>query len=406
MKSLYAQRIFVHKVATLLVIVAMCYFSYDSRNKASDYHQNIENKQNNQSETKTNATKTILLWNGSRRVEVQVFGKGEDPFAKQNCTFTRCEISDNRTERPLEHYDAIVVVLNDEFISPDQLKLPEFNNKRNKSQRVVFFTQESPPALMPYYNMSQFINYFNWTMTYRMDSDIRLLYGRFIANENAPITPEDVSRCREKARNATIKSSIQKKTKAVAWMVTHCNTHSQREKYIKELGKYIEIDIYGPCGNLYCPRHALYSSDPKCYEMLESTYKFYLSFENSICPDYVTEKFFKILGKDLVPIVYGGANYTQHAPAHSYIDARQFKPKDLAAYLQLLIRNETLYNEYFWWKDYYRVEFTLEHRSRHAFCDLCQKLHEQDDRKSYPDLAADWGNGNKCKPFDPTWIGM
>jgi alpha-1,3-fucosyltransferase len=70
----------------------------------------------------------------------------------------------------------------------------------------------------------------------------------------------------------------------------------------------------------------------------------------------------------------------------------------------LLITNETLYNEYFWWKDYYRVEFTLEDRSRHAFCDLCQKLHEQDDRKSYPDLSAEWGDGNKCKPFDSTWI--
>jgi hypothetical protein len=53
----------------------------------------------------------------------------------------------------------------------------------------------------------------------------------------------------------------------------------------------------------------------------------------------VTEKFFKILGQDLVPIVYGGADYTQHAPAHSYIDALKYKPKELAAYLQLLITN-------------------------------------------------------------------
>ncbi|XP_046639931.1 alpha-(1,3)-fucosyltransferase C-like [Daphnia pulicaria] len=405
MKSLYAKRISVQKLATLLVIVALCYLASSSRNQAaSDYRQSVESKEHHQEEPETNATKKILLWNGSRRVEVQVFGKGQDAFAKQNCTYSRCEMSDNRTERPLEHYDAIVVVLNNEFISPDQLKLPEFDsNKRNASQRLVFFTQEPPPALMPYYNTSRFTNFFNWTMTYRMDSDIRLLYGRFIPNENAPVTAEDVSRCREKARNATMKS-IHKKTKAVAWMVTHCNTHSQRETYIKELGKYIEVDTYGPCGNRHCPRHVLYSSDPKCYEMLESTYKFYLSFENAICPDYVTEKFFKILGQDLVPIVYGGADYTQHAPAHSYIDALKYKPKELAAYLQLLIANETLYNEYFWWKDYYRVEFTLEDRSRHAFCDLCQKLHEQDDRKSYPDLSAEWGDGNKCKPFNPAWI--
>jgi alpha-1,3-fucosyltransferase len=38
--------------------------------------------------------------------------------------------------------------------------------------------------------------------------------------------------------------SVHKKTNAVAWMVTHCNTHSQIETYIKELGKYIEVDTY------------------------------------------------------------------------------------------------------------------------------------------------------------------
>jgi alpha-1,3-fucosyltransferase len=66
--------------------------------------------------------------------------------------------------------------------------------------------------------------------------------------------------------------------------------------------------------------------------MLESTYKFYLSFENTVCPDYVTEKLFKILAHDVVPVVYGGADYTQQAPPISYIDARKFKPKDLAGF--------------------------------------------------------------------------
>jgi alpha-1,3-fucosyltransferase len=141
--------------------------------------------------------------------------------------------------------------------------------------------------------------------------------------------------------------------------------------------------------------------------MLESTtYKFYLSFENAICPDYVTEKFFKIMGHDIVPVVYGGADYTQHAPPHSYIDARKFQPKELAAYLKLLDANETLYNEYFWWKDYYRVEYSIEDTTRHGFCDLCQKLHEQKDGelKSYKDLDSEWGEKNKCQPFDPSWI--
>jgi len=60
-------------------------------------------------------------------------------------------------------------------------------------------------------------------------------------------------------------------------------------------------------------------------EMRERDYKFYLAFENSICPDYVTEKLFNTLLFTTVPIVYGGADYEAiGAPPNSYIDVRNF----------------------------------------------------------------------------------
>ena len=59
--------------------------------------------------------------------------------------------------------------------------------------------------------------------------------------------------------------------------------------------------------------------------MLERDYKFYLAFENSLCRDYVTEKFFNALLFSTVPIVYGGADYEAiGAPPNSYIDVRNF----------------------------------------------------------------------------------
>ena len=59
--------------------------------------------------------------------------------------------------------------------------------------------------------------------------------------------------------------------------------------------------------------------------MLERDYKFYLAFENSICRDYVTEKFYNPLRFSTVPIVYGGADYeAKGAPPNSYIDVRTF----------------------------------------------------------------------------------
>ena len=52
----------------------------------------------------------------------------------------------------------------------------------------------------------------------------------------------------------------------------------------KELQKYITVDIYGSCGPLKC-------WGDQCDDTLDNDYKFYLAFENSLCYDYITEKF-------------------------------------------------------------------------------------------------------------------
>ncbi len=356
--------------------------------------------------------KTILVWNGIKRKEVKIFGQGDQIFVKQNCPVSHCEIVTDRTERPVESYDAIIIVFHDELITPYELELPKFPNGRNPNQRLVFLTQEPPPSLKRYYNTSQLIHFFNWTMSYRMDSDIPFLYGRILPKETAPRSPEEILRYREIAKNNSnkfLKSKFPNKTKPIAWIVSHCETHGKRETYVEELRKYIDVDIYGTCGNgkFSCEHDRTYFSGPRCNKLIESTYKFYLSFENSICKDYVTEKFFKILNLYIVPIIYGGADYTQHAPPHSYIDARQFKPKELAAYLKHLEANDALYTEYFWWKDHYRVEFITEDKTRHGFCGLCQKLHDiQTQLKSFVDqeIISDLGDDNKCETLDLNWI--
>ena len=52
-----------------------------------------------------------------------------------------------------------------------------------------------------------------------------------------------------------------------------------RLAYARELGKYINVDIYGACGPHRCPR----TSANKCFQLLDQDYKFYLAFENSNC---------------------------------------------------------------------------------------------------------------------------
>ena len=74
-------------------------------------------------------------------------------------------------------------------------------------------------------------------------------------------------------------------------------------------------------------------------------HRFYLAFENAVCEDYITEKFWKMKNL-IVPIVLKGSYYQGNPtiPEGSYIAADQFEsPKALAKYLKYLESNETEY---------------------------------------------------------------
>ena len=68
---------------------------------------------------------------------------------------------------------------------------------------------------------------------------------------------------------------------------------------------------------------------------MEENYKFYLSFENSVCEDYVTEKYYNIMQRTIIPVTYNGANMSLYGPPHSSINALEYETaNDLVNYLQ------------------------------------------------------------------------
>ena len=352
------------------------------------------------SSTDTNRRiKSILIWNSPNRYESGVdFGDGPEAFTANGCSVTECQIIRNRTLSQLtfDQYDAVVFNLMEASLVP----LPEEEGlNRFEHQRFVLLSQEAPNTVP--IRPEKFINFFNWTMSYRLDSDVLLVYGR-VRPINASVQDPHVVRRFIRETHTSTKNYAKSKTKSVVWMATHCSTAGKRETYIDELRKYIDVDVYGGCGDLKCARNEQHwISHPKCYDRLEAQYKFYLSFENSICNDYATEKFFQILAHHLVPIVYGRVNYSRLAPPHSYIDAMQYTPRQLARYLHKLVNNDTLYNEFFWWKEHYTVEAGMEQMVQHGFCDLCQKLHEDTTVKVYDGIKSLWGWQTQCFQMRP-----
>jgi len=217
-------------------------------------------------------------------------------------------------------------------------------------------------------------------MTYRRDSDIVLqeLHGKIIPRIFS--TRQDYQR-----------KLWKNKSKLVAWFVTNCDTPIRREDYVTQLRKFIPVDIYGTCGDFKCLKNST-----ECYEMLRRDYKFYLAFENSWCPDYVTEKLYRPLHYDTVPIVMGGADYDSFAPPHSVINVKDFEsPKHLAEYLSKLDKLDDLYERYFDWKN----DFTVDLHPMDGWCDLCKLAHySQPPVKIYSDIKTWWMiDDGKCK---------
>ena len=137
----------------------------------------------------------------------------------------------------------------------------------------------------------------------------------------------------------------------VVYLQRDCNPPSDRDRYVKELMKHIDVDSYGPCvNNKKIPAnidgfHRL--NDEEYFHFL-ARYKFHLSFENAICKDYMTEKLFRPLQIGVVPVYMGSSHAHQFMPNnHSAIFVEDFKsPKELAQFLLELDGNDSKYNEY------------------------------------------------------------
>jgi hypothetical protein len=124
-----------------------------------------------------------------------------------------------------------------------------------------------------------------------------------------------------------------------------------RTAFAAELMRHIAVDSYGSD----LRNRVLDGPDLGRMTKLAvvSRYSFCLALENSIAPDYVTEKIFDAFLAGSVPVYRGAPNVAEFTPGpHSYVDANDFAgPAELAAYLKHLAADEAAYRAYFAWRE-------------------------------------------------------
>ena len=328
-------------------------------------------------------TKTILVF-------TTLFGKQEWPnlvavdsdnfLKKHGCPVSNCRLTYNKGDGNID--DADIVVFHDRDM-PDPFTLKSISeSKRPNNQIWVYFTGENP--LHSHHNVGYLDNLFDWTMTYKHSSDIWLPYFRYYPFKEA---------------NKTLHTDYAKTKKGlIAWLASDCG--KMRERVVHELQQILPVQVGGHCSVRFSNKLDCLN-DEECNAKIRR-FKFYLAFENALCDDYVTEKYwYRAIKNGVVPIVLGGGPYDDPKVAipGSYINALDFENVDkLADYIKYLDKNDTAYNEYFSWKNHHSLwtptcDWPFE---PYWACQMCLRLNIGIQKKQRISMSRFWSVSRNC----------
>ena len=186
-----------------------------------------------------------------------------DPF--EGCSVNNCNFTWN--DEDVLKADAVLFHLH-------QTKHPPNQVPRRPNQIWVWTSDESPRAIFQKdggdSDITHYSGFFNWSMTYRIDSDVPVPYGRTI-----PLLKGEEPQLID----------LPTRKKDIVLLSSHCSGENGRFNFVDELWRHLKFDIFGKCGKSEpCPGHYKKNCD------VINDYKIYLAFENNNCDDYLTEK--------------------------------------------------------------------------------------------------------------------
>ncbi|XP_060586644.1 alpha-(1,3)-fucosyltransferase fut-5-like [Ruditapes philippinarum] len=294
----------------------------------------------------------------------------------KTCEYNNCYMTSDKSL--LKTADALLFIICKGGMGT---KPPIDTKDRNPNQAWIFKCGETPiNHLYSDFKSPACRNTMNWSISYRIDSDMPHPYGYL--------------RTRVVPRKLDYEAIYKAKTKTALWVVSNCRTQSARDLYVAELVKNgLDVDIYGRCGpNKRISQEILQNIIPQ--------YKFYLGFENSICNDYVTEKFFLYYEYNWVVVVRGGADYDRVLPTKTYINTAHYSnTSSLVQYLLNLANDKDRYIDFLRRKDVYEQRYEYGHR--YSICELCRRLNNVSKfRKTYDNMRDYLENGQCRMPTD------
>ncbi|XP_048200049.1 alpha-(1,3)-fucosyltransferase 4 [Perognathus longimembris pacificus] len=242
---------------------------------------------------------------------------------------------------------------------------------RPPGQRWVWMNFESPSHSPGLRGLGGGL--FNWTLSYRADSDVFVPYGRLYPRAGPRDPPPGLL------------PPLARKRGLAAWVVSHWDERQARVRLYRQLSPLLPIDVFGRGG----PGRPV----PGCGLLhLVARYKFYLAFENSQHRDYITEKLWRnALLAGAVPVVLGPdrANYERFVPRGAFIHVDDFpSAAALANYLLFLDRNLAVYRRYFHWRRRFAVHLTSFWDE--PWCRACQAVQTAGDRTKVIRNLAGW----------------
>ena len=148
--------------------------------------------------------------------------------------------------------------------------------------------------------------------------------------------------------------------KAAVYVASTCHKGlktSNREHIVSSIEKHFRVDSLGKCHHTSVgPEGVSLLDSENATERLNlkrkaiSNYQFYLAFENTIEPGYVTEKVYDALLAGTVPVYLGDSSFCKKLiplpNAVIYLDDFDGKVEQLVEKLKYLSTNETAYEEY------------------------------------------------------------